>query len=68
MHYKCALTISLLTNFRLKEFSDDNFKSNENGGKFSERVKNTEGKGRIAGYKQFLFLPLSFQKNYTADM
>ena len=33
----------------MKEFADNNlFKFDENGGKFSERVKNTVGKGEIA--------------------
>ena len=31
-----------------REFSDDNVKFDENGGEFSERMKNTVGKGEIA--------------------
>ena len=36
------------------EFSDDNFKFDENGGKFSKHVENTVGKGEIALYDQFV--------------
>ena len=63
------LTLSQTTNFRLfqTEFADDNFKFDGNGGKFSEKVKNTVVKGEIARYKQFLHLPLCFQKTSTAD-
>ena len=50
-----------------KEFADDNFKSDENGRKFSKRVENTEGKGEIARYEQFLLFPQCFQKTCTAD-
>ena len=31
-----------------KEFADDNFKSNENGRKFSKPAENTVGKGQIS--------------------
>ena len=48
-------TLSQMTNFilfynfpNLKEFSDNNFKFDENDGKFSKRVENTVGKGEIA--------------------
>ena len=47
----------ILHTSNLKEFSDDNFKINENGGKFSE----------IACYWQFFFFPQGFQKNCSAD-
>ena len=50
-----------------KEFADDNFESDENGGKYSERVENTVGKGEITLWDQFLLFPQSFQKTYTAD-
>ena len=33
---------------QVEEFADDNFKSDENGRKFSEWLKNTVGKGEIA--------------------
>ena len=52
---------------KLKEFTDDNFKFNENGTKFSKRVENTVAKGEIAHYEQFLLFPLRFQKTCTAD-
>ena len=51
-----------------KEFADDNFKFDENGGKFSKWVENTGGKGEIARYKQFLLFPQCFQKTLSADM
>ena len=50
------------TNFRLKEFADDNFKFNKNGIKLSKRVENTVEKGEIARYEQFLLFPQCFQK------
>ena len=56
----------ILDSPKLKEFSDDNFEVDENGGKFSERVENTVGKGEIARYEQFLLFPQSFQKTCTA--
>ena len=46
----------------LKEFSDDNFKFDENGRKLSKWVENIMGKGEIAHYKQFLLFPQCFQK------
>ena len=38
----------VLDSSKLKEFADDNFEFDENGGKFSERVENAVGKGEIA--------------------
>ena len=63
------LTISQTTNFRLfqKGFSDNNFKFDENGGKFSKSVENTVGKGEIARYEQFFLFQQCFQKTSTAD-
>ena len=52
---------------KLKAFADDNFKFDENGGKFSKRVENTEGKGEIALDELFLLYPQSFQKTCIAD-
>ena len=46
---------------KLKEFTEDNFKFDENGVKFSERVENTVEKEEIARYKQFLLFPQCFQ-------
>ena len=57
---KMALTLpkqQVLDSSKLKEFSDGNFKFNENGRKFSKRVENTMGKGEIARYEQFLLFP-----------
>ena len=47
---------------KLKEFSDDNFKFDENDRKLSQWVENTVAKGEIARYEQFLLLPQCFQK------
>ena len=51
----------------MKEFADDNFKFDEIGRKLPQRLKNTEGKGEIACYEQFLLFPLCFQKLCIAD-
>ena len=51
---------------KLKAFADDNFRFDENGGKFPKRVENTVGKGKIARYEQFLLFPQCFQKAWTA--
>ena len=48
--------------FQIKEFADNNFKFDENGGYFSERVENVVRKGEIACYKQFLLFQHSFEK------
>ena len=42
----------------MKEFTDDNFKADKNGGKFSERVENIVEKVEIARYKKFLLFPV----------
>ena len=47
---------------KLREFADDNFKFDETGGKFLKRVENTEGKGEIAHYEQFLLFPQYFKQ------
>ena len=57
----------ILDSPNLKEFADDNFEVDENGGKFSERAENAVGKGEIARYEQFLLFPQSFQKTCTVD-
>ena len=51
----------------LKEFTDDNFKLDENGRKFFKQVENNVGKGGIACYEQFLLFPQCFQKSCKAD-
>ena len=57
----------ILDSSKQKEFADDNFRFNKNGGKFSKKVENTVGKGEIARYEQFLLFPQCFQKTCTAD-
>ena len=67
---KFSLTLSQATNInpsKLKEFADDNFKFDENRGKFSKRVESTVGKGEIARYEQFLLFPQCFQEACTSD-
>ena len=54
----------ILDSSKLKEFVNDNLNFDENGGKFSKRVKNTVGKGEIARYEQFLLFPWCFQDLY----
>ena len=70
LNSKPSLTLSQTTNFRLfqtEEVSDNSFKFDENGRKFSKWVENTVGKGEIALYEQFLLIPQCFQKTSTAD-
>ena len=57
----------MLDSSKLKGFADDNFRFDENGGKFCERVENAVGKGEIARYEQFLLFPQCFLKTSTAD-
>ena len=60
-----------MTNFRLfhnKEFADNNFELDENSRKLSKQVENTDGKGEIARYEQFLLFRQRFQKTWTVDM
>ena len=60
------LTLSkrqILDSSNLKEFADDNFKFDENGGKFSKGIENTMGKGEIAHYEQFFLFPQLFSKD-----
>ena len=40
----------ILYSSKLKEFADDNFKSDDKGRKLSKQVENTVGKGEIARY------------------
>ena len=65
------LTLSktkILDSSKLKDFAEDNFKVDENGGKFSKWIGNTVGKGEIARYEQFLHFPQCFQKTCTAHV
>ena len=57
----------ILDSSQLKEFVDNNVKTDENGGKFSKQVENTMGKGEIARDEQFLCFPLCFQNTNTTD-
>ena len=41
----------------MKEFTDDNLKFDELGGKFYKRVEETVGRGDIAFYEQFPLFP-----------
>ena len=52
-----------LNYFKLRESADNNFKFDENGRQFSNRLENTVGKGEIARYEQFLLA----LKTCTAD-
>ena len=51
---------------KLKVFTDNNSKLDENGRKFSEKIENTVGNGQIALYK-FLLFAHGFQKTCTED-
>ena len=46
---------------KLKEFSDDNSKFDEQGKKLSKRIENTVGKGEIAHYNQLVQIPDSMR-------
>ena len=52
----------ILDSSKLKKFTDDNFRFDENGRKLSKRVEITVGKGEIARYKQFLLFSQCFHK------
>ena len=51
-----------LDSSKLKEFSDDDFKFDVNGRKFSEWLENTVGKREIARYEQISPFPAVFSK------
>ena len=51
----------------MKEFTANNFKSDENGIWLSKQVENTVGKGEIARNEQFLLFPQFFQRTCVAD-
>ena len=57
----------ILDSSKLKDFADENFIVDENGGKFFKRIENTVGKGEIARYEQFLLFTQCFQKTCTTD-
>ena len=50
---------------KLKGLADDNFKFDESGIKLSKWLENTEGKGEIARYEQFLFFLTVFSKDLS---
>ena len=52
---------------KLKEFSDDNLKFDENERKYSKKVENTMENGEIALVEQFLLFSQCFQKTCIAD-
>ena len=52
--------LTILVSSKLRKVTDDNFKVDEKGRKFSKGVENTVGKGEIARYELF-------QKTCTAD-
>ena len=58
----------ILDSSKLKEFADNHFKVDEQGGKFFKRIENPVGKEEIACNKQFLLFLHCFQKTCTADM
>ena len=51
----------------MKEFADNNFNFDENGGNLLKRVENTVRNGEIARFEQFLLFLQCFQETYTAD-
>ena len=53
----------ILDSSKLKEFADDNFKSDESGRKFSKWVEDNVGKGEIARYEQFLLFHIVFKRH-----
>ena len=60
------LTLSQTTNFRLfqtERVCRRQFQFDENGRKFSKRVKNTVEKGEITRYEQFFPVPTVFSKD-----
>ena len=58
----------ILDSSKMKEFADNNFKSEENGRELIRMGrKHCLGKGEIALYKQFLLFPKCFQKTCTSD-
>ena len=58
----------ILDSSKLNEFADENFKIDENGWKFYNRVEYTVGVGENPRYEQFLLFPRCFRKSCTANM
>ena len=65
--YKPFLKHQVLESTKLKEFADNNNEFDENSINLSKWVENTEGKGEIARYEQFLLIPQCFQNTCPAD-
>ena len=69
----CMYTLNSLPNdkfldlSKLQEFTDDNFKFDDNGRKISKWVENTVEKGEIARDEQFLLFSMCFQKFCSVD-
>ena len=64
-YVRLSFPIQVLDSSKLKEFADDDFKFDKNGGKFSKWVGNTVGKGEIAqdSHSVFKILVLQTHKN-----
>ena len=60
-------TDNILHSYKLKEFANDSFQFDQNGGKLSQSLENNVGKGEIARYEQFLLFLHCFQKTSTTD-
>ena len=58
----------ILDSSKLKEFADNKLIFDENGRKLSKWLENTQGKGEIACYKQFLLFPQCFQDLYCRHL
>ena len=63
LYHTIPTLTQILDSPKLKEFADNNFKVDENGEKFYERVENGVGKGEIAHYEQFFLFP-QFSKDF----
>ena len=65
------LALSQTTNFRLFQIERvcrrQFYKFDENSEMLPKQVENTEGKGEIAHYEQFLLFPQCFQRTCAAD-
>ena len=56
------LKCQILDSSKLKEFTDDNIKFNDNGDRSPKGIENTMGRGEIARYEQLLLFPQCFQR------
>ena len=54
--------------FPKRQSLDNNFKLNENDGKFCKMIENTVRKEEIARYKQFLLFPQCFEKRRNCSL